>query len=172
MYGRVMHESSTSEPFSISNVTKQGCVMAPVLFSLVFSAMLQDAFETNDKGISIRFRYDGGIFNLRRLQAKTKTSNMLLRDLLYADDCALIAHSESDAQEMVDDFARACHRFGLTISIRKTEVLHQPRPGTQPPDPNICIGGEPLKVVPKFCYLGGVLAQNGRIESMTISPQE
>lgn len=64
MYGRIMHDGSTSEPFAISNGTKQGCVMAPVLFSQVFSAMLQDAFEQNDRGISIRFRYNGGIFNL------------------------------------------------------------------------------------------------------------
>eukprot|EP00914_Ancora_sagittata_P004027 GHVO01008857.1.p1 GENE.GHVO01008857.1~~GHVO01008857.1.p1 ORF type:complete len:413 (-),score=24.97 GHVO01008857.1:417-1655(-) len=165
MYGRVMHDSSTSEPFAISNGTKQGCVMVPVLFSLVFSAMLQDAFEHNDKGISIRFRYDGGSFNLRRLQAKTKTSSMLLRDLLYADDCALVAHSQSDAQAMVDDFARACTTYGLTISIRKTEVLHQPRPGTPPSDPVITIAGEPLITGQKFCYLGGVLSQNGRIDN-------
>ena len=167
MFGRVMHDGAMSEPFAISNGTKQGCVMAPVLFSLVFSAMLQDAFEQNEKGISINFRYDGGIFNLRRLQAKTKTSSMLLRDLLYADDCALIAHTQSDAQDMVDDFARACSSYGLTISIRKSEVLHQPRPGTPPSDPVITIAGEPLKAVQKFCYLGGVLSQNARIDDIT-----
>ena len=38
------------EPFSVTNGTKQGCVMAPLLFTLVFSAMFNDAFNDNDLG--------------------------------------------------------------------------------------------------------------------------
>ncbi len=39
---------------------KQGCVLAPTLqlFSLMFSAMLADAFNDSDVGVGIRFRYD------------------------------------------------------------------------------------------------------------------
>ena len=33
-----------SEPFPVTNGVKQGCVMAPTLFSMMFSAMLTDAF--------------------------------------------------------------------------------------------------------------------------------
>jgi len=50
---------------------------------------------------------DGGIFNLRRLAAKSKITELLARDLLYADDCALAAHSLEDAQTITDCFARA-----------------------------------------------------------------
>lgn len=164
MNGRVVHEGNASNPFPITNGTKQGCVMAPVLFSIVFSAMLQDAFRDCSEGISICFRPDGSVFNLQRLKARTKTSTMLLRDLLYADDCALIAHTVEEAQSMVDAFSGASARYGLTISIQKTEVLHQPRPGVQPCNPVITIAGEPLRSVDKFCYLGGVLSQNGRID--------
>lgn len=57
---------------------------------------------------------------------------MLLRDLLFADNCALIANSEEDTQSFVDDFTRAADRYGLTISIKKTEVLHPLRPRTPP----------------------------------------
>ena len=56
---------------------------------------------------------------------------MLLRDLLFADNCALIANSEEDTQSFVDDFTRAADRYGHTISI-KTEVLHPLRPRTPP----------------------------------------
>ena len=48
MVARVQDQGQTSEPFSVTNGTKQGCVMAPLLFTLVFSAMLNDAFHDND----------------------------------------------------------------------------------------------------------------------------
>ena len=67
MVARVQDQGQTSEPFSVTNGTKQGCVMAPLLFTLVFSAMLNDAFHDNDSGALIRFRTDGNVFNLRRL---------------------------------------------------------------------------------------------------------
>ena len=58
-------------------------------------------------GVMIRFRSDGGIFNLRRLKARTKVSLLLLRELLFADDCALIAHTEDELQSILNDFERA-----------------------------------------------------------------
>ena len=38
-----------SEPFEVTGV-KQGCVMAPTLVSMMFSAMLMDAFQDSDTG--------------------------------------------------------------------------------------------------------------------------
>jgi len=67
------------------------------------------------------------VFNLRRLQARTTTFAALIRDLLYTDDCASLAHSEADAQHLFDCFYTAALRFRLTVSLKKTEVLQQPR---------------------------------------------
>ncbi|KXJ17990.1 putative uncharacterized transposon-derived protein F52C9.6 [Exaiptasia diaphana] len=89
---------------------------------------------------------------------------MLIRDLLFADDYALMAYSQEDLQVMVDDFARASTRYGLAISIKKTEVMFQPKPKGSPQQPAIQIGDEDLKVVDRFCYLGGILSQNARID--------
>jgi len=49
--------------------------------------MLLVAIKNCDVGIPIRFRADMTVFNLRRLQARTKTFAAVVRDLLYADDC-------------------------------------------------------------------------------------
>ena len=38
---------------------KQGGVMAPTLFSIMFSAMLMDGFKDSNAGFQIRFRFDG-----------------------------------------------------------------------------------------------------------------
>ena len=68
-------------------------MLAPTLFSLMFSAMLTDAFRDGDVGMKFNYRTDGRLFNLRRLQAKTKIMTDIIRDFLFADDCALNASS-------------------------------------------------------------------------------
>ena len=83
MQARVQNDGEFSEPFEVTNGVKQGCVMAPTLFSMMFSAMLMDAFQ--DTGFPIRYRFNGNIFNLRRLQAKTKVQTDVLDELLNAD---------------------------------------------------------------------------------------
>ena len=164
MLARVQDNGETSAPFPVSNGVKQGCVLAPTLFSLMFSAMLTDAFRDSDVGIGIRYRFDGSLFNLRRLQAKTKVSTDTINDLLFADDCALNAASEADMQHSVDKFSDACDNFGLTISTKKTEVMHQPAPGKPYVEPNISVNGKRLNVVEKFTYLGSTLSRTAVID--------
>ena len=86
MQARVQNNGNFSEPFEDTNGVKQGCVMAPTLFSMMLSAMLMDAFQDSDTGFPIRYRFDdGNIFNFRRLQTKTKVQTDVLDELLYAD---------------------------------------------------------------------------------------
>ena len=59
--------------------------MAPTLFSKMFSAMLTDTFQDCNAGFPIRYRFDGKLFNLRRLQAKSKVQTDVLDKLVYAD---------------------------------------------------------------------------------------
>ena len=72
MLARVQNDGEFSDPFPVTNGVKQGCVLASTLFSMIFSAMLTDAFQDGDNGIPIRYPFDGKLFNLRRLQAKSK----------------------------------------------------------------------------------------------------
>ena len=109
---------------------KQGCVLAPTLFSFLLSMMLLSAFKDTELGIQISYSTDGGIFNLRRLNAKTKVTKALVRDLLYADDFGIVAHSEDDLQRLAESLSAATKRFGLTISMKKTVVLFQPAKGS------------------------------------------
>ena len=164
MVGCVLDNGEMSSPFDISHGTKQGCVLAPLLFSIFFSMMLLVAFKDCDLGVSMQFRTDGSVFNLRRLQARTKVFSVILRDLLYADDCVLLAHTESVAQQLFDRFSNAAHRFGLTVSLKKTEVMLQPAIRASATAPVIKSGETVLKVVDKFCYLGSVLSSDAGID--------
>lgn len=89
MRARVHENGDSSEPFPVRNGGKQGCILAPNLFSILFSAMLLDAFRDCERGLHVQFRFSGKLFNLRRLQAKTKVFQALLWEFLFADDCAL-----------------------------------------------------------------------------------
>ena len=155
MVARVQDNGEVSPDFPVCNGVKQGCVLAPTLFSMMFSAMLTNAFTLDDPRVDIRYRKDGKLFNLRRSNAKTKSNT--IHDLLLADDCDLNAVTESDMQHSMDQF-RACDNFGLTISIKKTEVMLQPSPGKEYTEPTILVHGEKLKVVDKFTYLGSTLS--------------
>ena len=125
----------------------------------MFSAMLSEAFRNSDAGIGIRFRTDGSDFNLRRLQAKTMVVPDTINEFLFADDCALNS-SEADMQRNADKFPDACNNFGLTISTKKTEVMHQPAPGKHYVGPNITVNGQWLAAVDKFTYLSSTLCRN------------
>ena len=93
MLAEVIHNGKVSDAFRVNNGTKQGCVLAPILFALYFAVMLQNALHGNNFGVPITFRTTGGLFNIRRFTAKTKLSLETICDLLFADDCALVAHS-------------------------------------------------------------------------------
>lgn len=59
---------------------------------MVFSAMLQDSCQNNSTGINIIYHFDGGLFNLQMLQAKTKVEEVTVD----VDDCALVANSNEE----------------------------------------------------------------------------
>ena len=74
MRATVIDNGDTSDAFPVTNGVNQGCVLAPTLFSMVFAAMLHDASQDNDDGIQLKYTTDEGVFNLRRLTAKTKVT--------------------------------------------------------------------------------------------------
>ena len=88
MLARVQDNGEISQPFPVSNGVKQGCVLAPTLFSIMFSAMLMNAFRDTDVDISISYCTNSSVFNLRRLQTKTKVISDTVHDFLFANDCA------------------------------------------------------------------------------------
>ena len=154
-----------SDEFAVTNGVKQGCVLAPTLFSMMFSAMLIDAYKDTSYGVDVRYRYDGGgLYNQARLKAKTKVNSFSARDFLFADDCALNACSEADMQASMDLFSNACTNFGLTISTAKTEVLYQPAPGSEYVPPKIRCNDKLLPTTEAFIYLGSTLSRQANID--------
>ena len=86
-----------------------------------------------------------------------------MRELLFADDRALVAHSAEEIQKIVDAFFDASKKFGLKINIKKTEVLYQPN-STRTRVKDIMVDGNKLNYVLEFTYLGSTISSNGCID--------
>jgi len=128
MKGKVTIGGSTTESFAINHNVKQGCVLAPTLFILYLTAVLETMFSNLNKRVYIRTRSDGRLFNIARLKTHSKTREICIHELLYADDSALVATEQGALQEIMDRFSVTANLFELKVNISKTELLRQPSP--------------------------------------------
>ena len=114
---------------------------------------------------TIRFRTTGKVFNLTRFNAKLKTFQTHVREVLNADDADFVGHTEGYMQAMMDLFSKVCTAFGLTIILNKTKVMFTPPPVHPYAEPNIFVEGTRLDVVDSFVYLGSTLSRDGSLVS-------
>ena len=164
---QVKLNSDLSGSFSIVNGVKQGCVLAPTLFNIFFSMMLKQIIEDLDDGaVYIRYRLDGSLFNPQETASPHKTLEQLFRDFLFADDASLVAHNERVLQYLNSCFAEVAQFFGLEVSLKKTEDLHQPAPLEEYRPPDISINGTDLKAVHQFTSLGCIITSDAEITSI------
>ena len=116
MKERVDVNGSLSEPIPVDYGVKQGDIVAPILFSIFFAVMLSYAFQDT---------YLEPLENSSTFVVSTPSRHQfLVRELLFADDADLVAHTEEDMQLIMDIFSRVCIAFSLTINLKKTRVMY------------------------------------------------
>ena len=74
------------EAFKITTGLKQGCVIAPTLFSMFLGTVLHVAVKNLPPGVKVTYRTVGKLFSLNRLRAKIKISATTVVEVQYADD--------------------------------------------------------------------------------------
>ncbi|GFR91755.1 hypothetical protein ElyMa_006183300 [Elysia marginata] len=104
-------------------------------------------------------------FYLRCLNERTKTVKILLQEVLFANDCDFVAHTGSDLHMMLNRFSKASKVFGLTLSLGKTEVLHQPARKTAS---SIVIDYKPLAKFERFKFLGRLMSCGGYLDKKIV----
>ena len=120
--------------------------------------MLDEAFRDMGDDIYIQSRQSTDLFSVAHFRAKTKTTRILMRELLFADDSALVAHSAEEMQKIVDAFSDMSKKFGLKINIKKTEMLYQPN-STKTQG-----WWKQAKLCSEFTNLGSTIISNGCID--------
>ena len=143
MMANVSAGGEVSESFSVTNGVKQRCVLAP------------RSSPSSYQQCSTRLSETWGM--------ASKTTRILIRELLFADDSALVAHSAEEMQKIVDAFSDASKKFCLKINIKKTEVLYQPN-STRTREEDIIDYGNKLNSVLELTYLGSTISSNGCID--------
>ena len=91
MCAQVVMAGSQSSSFPVEVRVKQGCVLAPIIFNLhlVAITLVSHRDLQSSDCVGIEYRLDDGLFNLRHLQAKTKTSSAVISALQYTNDAAI-----------------------------------------------------------------------------------
>ena len=79
----------------------------------------------------------------------------MIREVLFADDTALTAHTEEALQQLISCFPCAFREFGLTVSL-KTKIMGQDISCI----PSISTEDYTLEVVEDFTYLGSTISSN------------
>ena len=67
--------------------------------------------------------------------------------------------AEEKVQKGMDQISDLKDSYNLTVSIQKTEVVHQPAPGKPYKEPTISVKGQRFQVVDKFTHLGSTLSR-------------
>ena len=80
-----------------------------------------------------------------------------LDDLDFADDLALLSHSRNQMQDKRTRLESTTAQTGLKINKRKTELMRFNTTNNAA----VTVGGEPIKEVESFVYLGSVIDQQG-----------
>ena len=81
--------------------------------------MLEEAFRDMGDGIYIKSRQNADHFTVAHFRAKTKITNILVRELFFSDNSSLNAHSAEEVQRIVDAFANAQSKCGFKINIKR-----------------------------------------------------
>ncbi|KAG7305138.1 hypothetical protein JYU34_010626 [Plutella xylostella] len=125
---------SLSEPYRLECGVRQGGLSSPKLFCLYVNRLIEELSNAM-VGCSI-----GGKF---------------VNNISYADDMVLLCPSISALMKLLSICESYAEAHGLRYNAKKSELLVF-KAGTKyyPDIPEVTLSGTPLKVVPRFKYLG------------------
>ena len=115
---------------------KQGDAVSPMLFGIFINDLVQD-LKDSDCGV--------------------KLDGIHVPCLLYADDIALIAESETDLQKMIQVLYDWCRKWRMRVNTNKSKVIHYRIKSQDRTKKEFMFGTTNLEVVSRYKYLGLVL---------------
>lgn len=164
MKAKIRLDGELLEEISVENGLRQGCCMAPVLFNLYTTLLIEHWREgldgTDGVGVVVKHKYDKKLFRRYTRNA----AEIKLTDCLFADDGALLASSREGAERAAVEYQNASANFGLTVSIQKTKHLVTGREVRESDKNPIVVDGGEIESVQQFQYLGSVISASGTVD--------
>ena len=135
---RVIHGQQLTDAFQVRTGVRQGCLLSPFMFLLAIDWVMKTSTAQKRNGIQW-------------------TPWTQLDDLDFADDLALLSHTQHQMQEKTNIVSATSTRLGLTIHRGKSKVLKINTANSTP----ITLEGEALEEVESFTYLGSIVDKLG-----------
>ena len=122
MCAQVVMAGSQSSSFPVEVGVKQGCVLVPIIFNLLLVAitLLSHRDLHPSDSVGDEYRLDGGLFNLRRLYIKLKTSSALISAFQYTYDAAFPSLTADGLQRYLDVISVTYLRPGIIFNATRT----------------------------------------------------
>ena len=136
-------DGKITQPFSINQGVRQGCVLSPLLFN-IFMADLANSL--NDTDIGLMFE-------------KVK-----MNSLFWVDDIVLFAKTPQELERLLNMVATYCNGNKLTVNCKKTKCMIFNKTGRLYRD-KITMNGALLENVRVYKYLGFLFTPSGEIKS-------
>ena len=148
----------------------QGCVLAPLLFNIFFTAVINVAsmrFKAN-KGIMdalVHLRKKRGAGKRGEATAGVSVLATSLWGMLYADDAGVVSRSPEQLRKMMGVIVVVCAAFGLTVSETKTEIMCLRAKGMPESTATFSVKavGQVYNQTNEFVYLGGNVNHNANL---------
>ncbi|BHF72569.1 hypothetical protein SprV_0401563600 [Sparganum proliferum] len=154
MMARVTDNGAVSEAFAVTNGVKQGCVLAPTLFSLMFSVMLMDAYLQDGRSSSESTADALPIARIRNHRSRTSLRRRLRPEHQLEREHA--TGHEPLLRRLRE--LRCGHQYAedggdSSIATQHSHSLQR-----------AAAAGTQLQVVENFPYLGSTLSGNTKID--------
>ena len=165
MKAKIRLDGELLEDINVENGLRQGCCMAPVLFNLYTTLVIerwQDQMaDSEEVGVTVQYKQDKKLF--RRY---TKNVNkQKISECLFADDGALLASSRSGAETAATVYQETSRKFGLTVNTIKTKHMVVGREATSSDEESLPVHGGTIASVNQFPYLGSVVDASGKVDA-------
>ena len=135
---RVIHDGQLTDSFDIKTGVRQGCLLSPFLFILAVDWLMKETTRGHRNGIQW-------------------TPWTQLDDLDFADDLALLSHTQEQMQAKTSILNSLSESVGLRIHTGKSKVLRTDAQRKV----QVTIEGKALEDVETFCYLGSIIDREG-----------
>ena len=132
----VLCNEGASDFFECVQGLKQGCVMSPILFSLLINELANDIIARGRHGVSL---------------GSTEIELFLL---LFADDLTLMSSTIVGLQNQLNVLSTAAKRLFLTVNMDKSKVVVFRKGGFLASRERWYFNGNILEVVNSYKYLG------------------
>ena len=141
-FARIKCQGKLSAGFYVSKGLKQGCCLSPTLFKIYLEHVLKE-WKRKCSGMGVPLNDRDTLFTL-----------------CFADDQVVIAQDADDAEYMTRKLVAEYRKWGLEVSISKTEKLTI---GGDQQDIELD-DGQRIRSCERYKYLGVWVSQDGRLD--------